>query len=1062
MKRARHLFAADPKRKYATVQVELPGVMAAAVLTLGQRISDNVLSFDAEGSGGREERPHITVRYGIESDDPESVREAIESEAPISFSLGAVDVFPASEGAPYDVVFVSCWGDGLTRLNSRISNATACLETTLPYRPHVTLAYVQPGKGWDFIGDNAVGGLCGQVGDVTFVGADGTEFRIPLRSGAIFDAEGFRNVGAKKRKDLAKRGLAMPDGSFPCETEADLKNAIQSVGRAKDPEAVKRFLRRRAKALDLEKLIPEDWGVDRRRSERFFLASVEVDEIGPAPELVELDGVTYAKGKPIHIFPRGQWEAVDGRVIVVTDEDGRELVADANGRPNDIAITYDHEEDKEKGSRAAGWMRAFEWREDGLWATDVLWTLPAWEELKAGEWRYISGDAFGNGNPDRGEPFHPRRILAASLVPKPAIPGLTSIAMSAARTAAPNTEEGAGKEDDMKNKKEICKALGISEDTADEDVLKKVKEMMSASGTTLSAETLDLIAGAVGEQFGAKLFELPGVQERVAAAASAKALEVAAAKAKEQVEGEFAARDREAAIDATLLSFERDGKLTADEREDYRQLFRLDFERAKKSLERRQKVAPGHGGVGQRVDVSGGAGAGSVRVTLGARGSADVPEKFELAAVNDMAPKEREAILTRAAQWQAERGIRHFESALSAVSRGEDIEFRQALARNGYSAHIRPTAGLSDELDGDFLKFLEGKLEKGAIPTNIIPEEIQRFAARRVRQTYTTIASLQAPTRVTLPITVGYASGNKIGSGLLPEFAGVGPNGVNDERVSYPKTGTERFVVLPDRPKGDNDKDIPEGNWGQDWVTVDMKFYSYREWAGRRMQAAGNAVAIDVLGRCTANAQEILALQKENVQSTWLRDTGNFGSNYTTLTSEQRFDQDASEPIAIVVPAMFACWRVCGRFPDTWGMGNDPFWALRKNKSLNELAGKYQATKETPNGLLPIETLIALFGMNLLVSTQLSSSAPGGASPDALWGQDVVLACTGGGETEAPRLGLTVTSPGSPLVRIVSDDLRGTHGSDAAQVTLGYAIGAGISGAGFLLKSASNKIEMPA
>jgi 8-oxo-dGTP pyrophosphatase MutT (NUDIX family) len=71
----------------------------------------------------------------------------------------------------------------------------------------------------------------------------------------------FRDVSKDERDDLADEGKAMPDGSYPIANEADLKNAIQSIGRAKDPEAVKRHIKKRANALGKSDLIPEDWSV---------------------------------------------------------------------------------------------------------------------------------------------------------------------------------------------------------------------------------------------------------------------------------------------------------------------------------------------------------------------------------------------------------------------------------------------------------------------------------------------------------------------------------------------------------------------------------------------------------------------------------------------------------------------------------------------------------------------------------------------------------------------------------------------------------------------------------
>jgi len=58
---------------------------------------------------------------------------------------------------------------------------------------------------------------------------------------------------------MAKGGMAMPDGSYPIKDVADLRNAIQAYGRAKDKEATKAHIIKRAMALGSEDLIPENW-----------------------------------------------------------------------------------------------------------------------------------------------------------------------------------------------------------------------------------------------------------------------------------------------------------------------------------------------------------------------------------------------------------------------------------------------------------------------------------------------------------------------------------------------------------------------------------------------------------------------------------------------------------------------------------------------------------------------------------------------------------------------------------------------------------------------------------
>lgn len=68
-----------------------------------------------------------------------------------------------------------------------------------------------------------------------------------------------RMFSDERREDLAKRGMALPDGSYPIENEEDLKNAIQAYGRAKDKEAAKAHIMKRARALGKEDLIPQNW-----------------------------------------------------------------------------------------------------------------------------------------------------------------------------------------------------------------------------------------------------------------------------------------------------------------------------------------------------------------------------------------------------------------------------------------------------------------------------------------------------------------------------------------------------------------------------------------------------------------------------------------------------------------------------------------------------------------------------------------------------------------------------------------------------------------------------------
>ena len=66
---------------------------------------------------------------------------------------------------------------------------------------------------------------------------------------------------AEGRKKSAEKGHALPDGSYPIENVEDLKNAIQAIGRAKDPAKAKAHIKKRARELGHEDLIPDGWSV---------------------------------------------------------------------------------------------------------------------------------------------------------------------------------------------------------------------------------------------------------------------------------------------------------------------------------------------------------------------------------------------------------------------------------------------------------------------------------------------------------------------------------------------------------------------------------------------------------------------------------------------------------------------------------------------------------------------------------------------------------------------------------------------------------------------------------
>lgn len=107
------------------------------------------------------------------------------------------------------------------------------------------------------------------------------------------------DFSTKERKALAKKGEAMPDGSYPIRNKQDLKDAIQAIGRAKDPEAVKRHIKKRAAALGATDTLPEDWTekadtvMDIEKAEDILFGSDEDIEKAENDELAQAENVLF-------------------------------------------------------------------------------------------------------------------------------------------------------------------------------------------------------------------------------------------------------------------------------------------------------------------------------------------------------------------------------------------------------------------------------------------------------------------------------------------------------------------------------------------------------------------------------------------------------------------------------------------------------------------------------------------------------------------------------------------------------------------------------------------------
>lgn len=161
---------------YSSTQLNLPSEAAADIKSLGARIPDEHLA-----EKGREESPHITVKYGLHGKPLRKVRELMADEGPVTVKMGKTSHFPASESGNGDVVKVDIDSPDLHRLNKKIASALPNTETHPKYQPHATIAYVKPGMGEKYSGNDALAGQEWVLHHLTFSGKDGKQVDIPLR-----------------------------------------------------------------------------------------------------------------------------------------------------------------------------------------------------------------------------------------------------------------------------------------------------------------------------------------------------------------------------------------------------------------------------------------------------------------------------------------------------------------------------------------------------------------------------------------------------------------------------------------------------------------------------------------------------------------------------------------------------------------------------------------------------------------------------------------------------------------------------------------------------------------
>jgi len=163
---------------YSSVQFDLPKTLADKVLSWGKKRIHVTDLYAEEDKYGRENEIHVTVKYGLHTNDMRKVKKIVNGFGSFAISLGSISRFVPTD-KDYDVVKVEVDSDELSKLHLLLGNLTNSDEHSV-YRAHCTVAYVKRGCCTNLSGNTDLKGETARVSKLTFSPHTGTKCEIKL------------------------------------------------------------------------------------------------------------------------------------------------------------------------------------------------------------------------------------------------------------------------------------------------------------------------------------------------------------------------------------------------------------------------------------------------------------------------------------------------------------------------------------------------------------------------------------------------------------------------------------------------------------------------------------------------------------------------------------------------------------------------------------------------------------------------------------------------------------------------------------------------------------------
>jgi 2'-5' RNA ligase len=164
---------------YGCLMVDLPDYLSKAVRDYSDLIPLSLKQKTEDMPGGVPKKVHITVKYGILTEDVKEVADVVCGTSPIIVKLGRTSVFYNQDSI---VLKIDVCSSGIRALNRKICKNLETVNTYGEYKPHVTIAYLvkndaDPYYYTDLLNDNLEGQEF-EVGQAEFSSASGRHYKI--------------------------------------------------------------------------------------------------------------------------------------------------------------------------------------------------------------------------------------------------------------------------------------------------------------------------------------------------------------------------------------------------------------------------------------------------------------------------------------------------------------------------------------------------------------------------------------------------------------------------------------------------------------------------------------------------------------------------------------------------------------------------------------------------------------------------------------------------------------------------------------------------------------------